>query len=312
MECRTLDQTELLVSAIGLGTWPLGGYFFGEVDEGQAIKTIHVALDHGINFIDTAPVYGGGLAEELVGKAIKGQRDRVILATKLGAYMDLSEYSTLLKPLSIRQQLESSLHRLGVDYIDLYQMHWPDPEVPIYESLNELEKLKTEGKFRYLGVSNLSLSQLDEIRQVSDVVSYQAHYSLLKRDIEADILPYCREHNLSVLGYGTLAAGILAAKYTELPQFKEGDRRNTFYNFFYEPFWSKAQTLVTVLRNLAAEHHKSVAQVAINWSIHQPGITTALVGTKTPAQAVSDAEAGAWSLSPEELDLIEAEYNRVF
>jgi aryl-alcohol dehydrogenase-like predicted oxidoreductase len=279
---------------------------------GQAIKTIHVALEHGINFIDTAPVYGGGLAEELVGQAIKGQRDRVVIATKLGAYLEMSDHSTFLKPLSIREQLESSLRRLGVDYVDLYQIHWPDPDVPFDDTVAELEKLKTEGKFRYLGVSNFSLSQLNDIRRTTDIVSYQAHYSLLKRDIEADILPYCRENKLSVLGYGTLAAGILAGKYSELPQFKEGDRRNTFYNFFYEPFWSKAQKLVDLLRTLAAEHHKSVAQVAINWSIQQPGITAALVGTKTPAQAVSDAEAGSWSLSREELDLIEAEYNRIF
>ena len=302
MRYRYLGSSNLKISAVGLGTWAYGNDTFGKVEDQQSIKAIKAAVDSGINLIDTAPAYGAGHAEEVVGEAIKGIRDKVVIATKCGTHRDGPKYIRDLSPKRIRQEIEGSLKRLNIEQIDLYQIHWPDPDTPLEESVDELLKLKREGKFKYLGVCNFGVELIEEISEMTDVISLQPQYSLLKREIEAEILPYLINNNLGSLSYGTLGGGILSGKYKERPDFDdEKDNRAGFYPFFREKNWQQTQDLVDLLREIASAHNQSPAQVAINWSINRPGITTALVGAKTEKQASENAAAADFKLSEEEM-----------
>lgn len=306
MEARRVGNSDLNVSVVGLGTWAIGGDYFGRVDDEQSVRAIQEAVDSGINLVDTAPAYGAGHAEEVVGRALQGRREGVVIATKCGIIRTETEFIKNLKPESVRREIDASLRRLQVDVIDLYQIHWPDPATPLEDTLNELLKLRDAGKYRFLGLSNFDPGQIDRVREMADIVSLQPPYSLLKRDIESDLLPYCRERGLGVLGYGTLAGGILTGKFREIPRFEEKDRRGSFYDFFHEPVWSKVQVLLDVLRDIAGKRGCPVAQVSIRWAVQQPGITAALAGAKTPEQARSNAQAGEWTLSREEVQRIDA------
>jgi len=306
MEQRTLGTSDLTVSAVGLGTWAMGDDFFGHVDDAESIAAIHSALDHGITLIDTAPAYGAGHAEEVVGKALKGRREQAVVATKCGIVRTEDDFVRNLKPESIRREIDDSLRRLGVDTIDLYQIHWPDPDTPLEDTVAELLKQQQAGKFRYLGVSNFPPKLLDKIQGMTNIISTQPQYSMLDRRIETDVLPYVQEHDLGVLSYGTLAGGILTGKYTEIPEFEEGDNRAAFYNFFKEPLWSGIQKLLYELQMIATERGVTPAQAAINWTFQQPGITTALVGAKRPSQAEANAAAGQFLLTEGEMKTITA------
>ncbi len=311
MRYKKLGSSDLNVSVVGLGTWAMGNDFWGKVDDDMSIYTIQKAIDCGINLIDTAPAYGDGHAERIVGKAIKGRRDSVIIATKCGTLRDGKNFIRSLKPKDIRKQIENSLRFLDIDFIDLYQIHWPDPSTPLEESVNELLKLKEEGKFRWLGVSNFNIDLLNKIMSLTEIVSLQPPYSLLQRDTE-EVITFCREKGLGVLSYGSLGAGVLSGKFKEQPKFEEGDNRSKFYPFFREPLWSKSMQLVDVLRDIAARHDKPVAHVAINWVNQQDRITTALVGAKTPEQAEQNAMSASWELSQDEIDEINTAYDRIF
>jgi aryl-alcohol dehydrogenase-like predicted oxidoreductase len=304
MKYRKLGASDLHVSVVGMGTWAIGNDFWGQVDDEESIRAIQAGLDAGINFVDTAPAYGAGHAEEVVGRAIKGRRDDVVVATKVGIIRTENDFVRNLKPESIRQEVDDSLRRLGVDTIDLYQIHWPDPRTPIAETMGELKKAQEAGKFRHLGVSNFNIKQMDELRQFGQMVSLQPHYSLLKRDIEGKVVQYCRDNSIGIVNYGTLAGGILTGKFREIPELEEGDYRAQFYPWFKEPVWSKVQSLLDVLREIADERGVPVAQVAINWTLQQPGITSSLVGAKNPSQAESNAGAGELELTQAELDRI--------
>lgn len=305
MKYRFLGNSDLKVSAVGLGTWAYGNDIFGRVDDQQSIKTIKAAVEAGITLIDTAPAYGDGHSEEVVGRALKdlkAKRDDLVIATKCGTHREGSDYVRDLSPERIRKEVENSLRRLNVDVIDLYQIHWPDRNVPLEKSAAELVKIKEEGKFKYLGVSNFNVDLLQEISGMTDIVSLQPPYSLLKRDIEAEILPYLIENNIGSLSYGTLGGGILTAKYKERPEFEdEKDNRAWFYPFFREENWEETQKLIVLIREIAASHQQTPAQVAINWSINRPGITTALVGAKSIKQAQENAGAANFELSEEEM-----------
>jgi len=283
----------------------MGDDFWGSVDDQESIRTIHAAIDNGISLVDTAPAYGNGHSEEVVGKAIKGRRDRVVVATKVGIQKPGGKLQKNLSPDSVRQEIEDSLRRLGVESIDLYQIHWPDPKTPLEETLEVLLKAQEAGKFRYLGVSNFDTALMDKVRSITELASLQPPFSLMQRDIEDEILPYCHEHNIGVLSYGTLSGGILTGKFREYPTFEEGDQRAKFYPAFNPKTWDKVQNVVDALREIASERNVPVAQVAINWATAQPGMTCALVGAKKPEQAISNAAAGQWELSTAELERIQ-------
>ncbi len=297
---RELGNSGIKVSAIGLGTWAIGGMFWGKSSDSEAVAAIETSIDCGITLIDTAPAYGTGHSEKLVGKAVKGKRDRVVIATKCG--LDRKKGFIIdLKPTKIRQDLEESLKYLSTDYIDLYQCHWPDPKVPVEDTMEELLKMKEEGKIRAIGVSNFDADLLKKIPGKAPVASLQSHYSLLQRDIEKDILPLCRENNIGILAYGSLGSGILTGKYEKKPAFSKKDARSFFYPFYKEPFWSKSQILLNEMKKIAEKHNRPVAHIAISWLIGQKGITSALAGAKTPQQATSNADAAEFTLSKEEL-----------
>lgn len=315
MRYNTLGKTDLKMSAIGLGTWGMGGGWFGSSDDSKAMDAIHASLDHGITLIDTAPAYGNGRSEELVGRALKGKRDQVVIATKCGLVWQTPEQQDLDKCLtkeSIIYECEQSLQRLQTDYIDLYQMHWPDVHTPIEESMEALMKLRQQGKIRYIGCSNFDVALMEEAQKYGVLQSLQPQYSLLERDVEKELLPYCREKGMGVLSYGSLGAGALTGKFKEPPAVSGTERRAAFYSFFQEPQWSKVQQLLAVLQEVAHEYEKPVAQVSINWVSQQPGMSCALVGAKNADQAVMNAAAGDWDLKQADIDRITQACNDIF
>jgi aryl-alcohol dehydrogenase-like predicted oxidoreductase len=290
----------------------MGGDFWGKSDDDASIETIRTGLDAGINTIDTAPVYGNGHSEEIVGKAIKGRkREDIIIATKCGIDI-VGKTGRNSSPELLYKEIDASLKRLGTDYVDLYQVHWPDPNTPLEETFTALSKIVESGKVRYVGVSNYSPEQMEEASKYCDIVSLQPPYSLLQREIEDEILPYCIEKGIGVLSYGSIGAGALTGKFKTRPIFNDDDRRDKFYDFFSEENWPKTAALVDVLREIADSRGKPVVHVAINWVLKQEGITVALVGARTPEQAIMNAEAGEWSLSDEENKIINDAYKRIF
>jgi aryl-alcohol dehydrogenase-like predicted oxidoreductase len=304
VEYRRLGKSELNVSVVGIGTWPIGGSFWGKGDDAEAVAAIEKAIDSGLNLIDTAPVYGNGHSERLVARAIKDHRQQVIIATKCGLHFKGATAINDLKPESIRKELEASLKRLKTDAIDLYQCHWPDPSTPIEETIGEMARMKTEGKIRAIGVSNFDAALLEKAQKVAPIASNQVPYSLLNREIENELVPFCLEKDIGILAYGPIGGGILSGKYKEKPKFSKNDARTFFYNYYQEPLWTKVQALLKELEKIAARHDKPVVQVAINWVCQQPAITSALVGARNPQQAEANAAAGNWQLSNEELAVI--------
>ena len=312
MKFRKLGQSDLNMSVITLGTWGMGGDFWGKVDDEQSIATIQAALDAGITTIDTAPAYGRGHSEELIGKAIKGRRrEDIILATKVGIDIHHNK-EHICTPETIAQEIEESLQRLGTDYIDLYQVHWPDDKVPFEETFGELETMRKQGKIRYIGVSNFSVEQTEEASKYCQIVSTQPQYSLLVREIEKELLPYCVEKNIGILSYGSIGAGALTGKFKEKPVFKEDDERASFYTFFQEQNWPRTKKMIDTLEEIASGHGKPTVHAAINWVLKQKGITVALVGARTPEQVRMNAQAAEWELTDEENAKIEAAYAKIF
>jgi len=310
---RKLGNSDLNCSVVALGTWGMGGTWGGADDE-QSIAAIHAGLKAGINLIDTAPPYGDGHSEEVVGRAIKGIRDKVILATKCGNYREADGIRRPdILPGAFRRQLEGSLKRLGIDYVDLYQVHWPH-FTNMEMGFKELNALREEGLIRYAGVSNFDGAQIDVCSQFCPIVSLQPPYSLLDRRIDEEILPYCLKNNIGTLTYGSIGGGVLAGKYAGPPTFDNngGDPRGEFYDFYSKEAWPKTAAMVDVLRQIAAERGRPTVQAAINWVLKQPGVTVALVGARTPEQAIMNAAAGDWELSGAENERIQAAYEAIF
>lgn len=305
MHYRTLPQTDLNISILGLGTWAMGNDFWGSVEDRESIAAIHAAMDAGINLIDTAPAYGAGHAETVVGKAIKGKRDHVVLATKTGVIRTKDGFIRDLSPRNIAKDMEASLRRLGTECIDLYQIHWPDANTPLADSMAALMKLKQQGKFRYLGVSNFSVDLIEEARQFIEIVSLQPNFSMVQRKVEAETLPYCLAEKIGLITYGTLAGGLLTGKYRSLPTFTEQDKRARFYDYYKPELWPLIQGLLQLLDTISANHHCTLAQIAIAWAAQQKGITSALVGAKHPEQSLSNAKAASIHLSNTEYEAVD-------
>ena len=315
MRYRKLGKSGIEVSVIGMGTWAIGGDAYGKTDDKQSIEAIHAAVDGGVNLIDTAYVYGSGHSEQVVGQALKGlDRSKIVVATKCGNWRAADgSYYRDGSPAALRRGLENSLTFMGIDYIDLLQFHWPDPNTPIAESFTELNKMVQEGKVRAIGVSNFSCEQMDEAAKVCEICTLQPPYSLLDRAFEDVLQDYCIDHNMGVLSYGSIGAGVLSGKYTSRPTFPEGDTRNRFYaKFFTDEAWPKTAALVDVLREIAAARGVPTVHAAINWVLAQRGVTTALVGAKTAEQAAMNAAAGDWEMTADEVAAIEAAYAKIF
>jgi aryl-alcohol dehydrogenase-like predicted oxidoreductase len=312
MQTRKLGNSDLHLTTIGLGAWAMGGgdwaFGWGPQDDADSIAAIHRALELGINWIDMAPIYGLGHSEEVVGWAIAGRRDKVIIATKCGrAWDEQGNPYSLLKAASIRREAEASLRRLNIEVIDLYQMHWPQPDEDIEEAWGVIADLIREGKVRYGGVSNFSVAQLKRIQPIHPVASLQPPYSIVRRNVEAELLPYCAANNIGVIVYSPMQAGLLTGKFSHerLAKLDSGDwRKNNLY--FQEPSFSATLKLVDQLQPIARQRGRTVAQLAIAWVLRRPEVTVAIVGARHPDQIEETAPAGDWVLSEEEITEIES------
>ncbi len=318
MNRRKLGNSDLEIAPVIVGTWALGGWLWGGTEHNDAKGAIHAALDAGLNCIDTAPVYGFGLSEQLVGDAIKNRRDEVIVATKCGLIWDdrpggTNFFDTIdnngqpitlkrnLRKESILAECDQSLQRLGINVIDLYQCHWPDPDTPLDYTIEALLILKDQGKIREFGVSNFNVSQLAQMVQAGEPpVSNQPKYSLLSREIEADILPYCHENNISCLAYSSMEMGLLSGKFKLGHQFPDNDTRRNRPWFQPENFKNAIQA-IEQMRPIAKRNNITLAQLAIAWVFHQPGMTAALAGCRNIEQAKSNAAAAKIKLTAEDL-----------
>lgn len=314
MRTRQLGNTNLHLTVIGFGSWAIGGgewrFGWGDQDEREAIDAIVAAVDYGINWIDTAAVYGGGRSEELVGKALKelGSSRRPLIATKCGRVMrDALTIDKVLKRESILAECEASLSRLGVDCIDLYQMHWPEPDEDIEEGWRALVELKQQGKVREIGVSNHSVSQLQRLTAIHPVASLQPPYSLIVPDVEREILPYCGQHNIGVICYSPMYKGLLTGKFTRqrAAELSEKDHRSRDPRF-QPPQLEHHLSLVDNLRPIAEASGHSLAELAIAWVLRRPEVTSAIVGGRRPSQVAEIVSAAEWVLSQDELQAIEA------
>ncbi|MFT8663867.1 aldo/keto reductase [Acetobacter orientalis] len=306
MTAETLSISGLAkpASRIALGTWAIGGSMWGGPDDENAARTIDKALDLGINVIDTAPVYGFGHSEDVIGRALEGKRDRVILATKVGLNWQDGKVFRDSRPARIAQEVEDSLRRLRTDHIDLYQVHWPDPKTPIEETARALEKLVKAGKVRALGVSNFSPEQMDEFAQFAPLATIQPPYNLFERDIEKDVLPYAVKNNLAVLAYGPLCRGLLSGRMTAERQFEGDDLRRTDPKF-QQPRFGQYLKAVEDLKAIANKHNKSMLALAIRWVLDR-GPTIALWGARKPEQISGIDDAFGWKLDEADLKAIDA------
>ena len=310
METTTIAGIK--VSRIGLGTWAIGGLDWGAIPDEVAVATCLSALERGINLIDTAPIYGHGRSEEIVGKAIRahGRREDFFIATKVGLdWNDKGVFFNCTAP-RLRLELEASLRRLGTETIDLYQIHWPDPLVPIAETAALLAGFQREGKVRALGVSNFSVAQMEQFRAVAPLASDQPPYNLFERQIDSDILPWCAANGVAVLTWSTLCRSLLAGRAHRGMTFDSKDIRN-YDPKFQEPRFSQYRMAVERLTAFARDHYgKSVLELAARWVLDRPGISVALWGAKRPEQLDAVAGVMGWKLDPNamaEIDKIVAE-----
>jgi aryl-alcohol dehydrogenase-like predicted oxidoreductase len=321
MHYRTLGDSDLDISTVIFGAWAIGGWKWGGTDDDDAVTAIQAAIDAGVTTIDTAPAYGFGHSERIVGQAIRGRRDEVLIATKCGLRWDGGPEGAHMKTHdrdgrelyihrdlsreSILREVDQSLERLGVDAIDLYQCHWPDEKTPIEETMGALEECRRRGKIRATGVSNFSTGQMAESCRHADIASDQPRYNMLQREAELDVLPFCREHGLGVICYSPLAQGILTGKVSMDREFEGDDVRNK--NPLYRSGnRRRALDLLEQLRPIAEGYGKTLAQLAINWTIHRPGVTAAIVGARRPEQVRENAGGAGWQLEHADQDRVTA------
>jgi aryl-alcohol dehydrogenase-like predicted oxidoreductase len=297
MEFAEVAGTGLTVSRVGLGTWAIGGWMWGGTDDEESIATIHSAVERGVTLIDTAPAYGFGRSEEIVGRAIaEGQlRSRVVIATKVGLEWRDGKVFRNASRERILREVEDSLRRLGTDYIDIYQVHWPDPLVPIEETAEAMQTLFAQGKIRAIGVSNFSVAQIERFRRVAQLHVVQPPYNLFEREIEAELLPYCRRSGLATLTYGALCRGLLSGTLKEDAHFEGDDLRLTDPKF-QPPRYAQYLAAVRRLDQFASERYgKRVIHLAVRWLLDQ-GATTALWGARHPGQLQPIDEVFGWAL----------------
>ena len=314
-----IPDTDIEVSAITFGAWAIGGWLWGGTKEKDALESIDASLQHGITTIDTAPVYGFGYSEELVGKAIKGKRDKVQILTKFGLRWDIAEgefyFKTsgtnnqeldiyrCAKAKSIIEECENSLKRLGTDYIDLYQIHWPDKTTPPEETFEAVNKLKEQGKIRAIGVCNYDSELLSKAMKIAPVITNQVPYSMVQREIENELVPFCLENNKGIIAYSPLQRGLLTGKITEDYTFNKGDHRasNPYFKTINR---SRVNTFLSSLDGMKNKYNCTTAQLIINWTLKQPAVIVALVGARNTKQAEENASACAFELEQTDIEEI--------
>jgi aryl-alcohol dehydrogenase-like predicted oxidoreductase len=303
-EFVNIPRTQLKVSRVALGTWAMGGWMWGGTDQRESVATIRAALDQGINLIDTAPVYGFGVSEEIVGAALEGVRARAVIATKTGLeWRDGKVYRNATRA-RIMQEVDDSLRRLRTDYIDIYQVHWPDPRVPVEETAEAMRSLHEQGKIRAIGVSNFSIAQMESFQQVAPLHVLQPPYNLFERAIETDILPYCLANDIATLGYGALCRGLLSGRIRPDTTF-DGDDLRRIDPKFQPPRLAQYLEAVRQLDELAKRRfHRRVIHLAVRWMLDQ-GISVALWGGRHPEQVEAALDVAGWSLDEAERELIE-------
>jgi aryl-alcohol dehydrogenase-like predicted oxidoreductase len=311
MQTRQLGNSDLHITPIGIGAWAIGGGGWngsmGPQNEGDSIPAIHAALDHGLNWIDTAALYGLGHSEEVISRALKGRTPRPYVFTKCERVWDTGgRIGACLKAESIRHECESSLRRLQTDVIDLYQIHWPEPDEDIEEGWTELARLQDEGKVRYIGVSNFSVSQMKRAQKITPITSLQPPYSIVTRAVEAEILPFASQHNIGVIVYSPMSAGLLTGAMTRerVANFAAEDWRRNLPNF-QEPQLSRNLKLVEHLRNIGSRHGRTPGEVAIAWALNNPAVTGAIVGFRSAQQVAGTIGAAEFRLSASEMTEIE-------
>jgi aryl-alcohol dehydrogenase-like predicted oxidoreductase len=319
MKYHKLGNSNLNLSSITFGAWAIGGWMWGGADKNDALDALDAAIDAGITTIDTAPVYGFGQSEQLVGKAMKGKRDKLQILTKYGLQWNDTKGQLYFKTISnegkaldiykysakesVIKECETSLKNLGTDYIDLYQIHWPDPTTPIQETMEAMEILIKQGKIRYAGVCNYDAALVAESIKHFPIVSDQVPYSMVNRHIEEELVPCCRENNIGILAYSPLQRGILTGKMMKGHRFNDGDTR-PMSAYYREPNYSRILDFLQTLSPIAEVHKATIGQVVINWTLQQPGISTALVGTRNRAQVLDNIKAVEFKISAEEISLI--------
>lgn len=319
MEYRQIGNSDLILSSITFGAWAIGGWMWGGANKDDAIEALHAAIDAGISTIDTAPVYGFGQSEQLVGQAIKGKRDKIQILTKYGLQwndikgqyyfktisndgkpLDIYKYSNKE---SVIKECETSLKNLGTDYIDLYQIHWADPTTPVQETMEAMEILLKQGKIRYAGVCNYDATLVSEALKYFPIISDQVPYSMVNRHIEEELIPRCQKNNVGILAYSPLQRGILTGKMVKGYHFNNGDTR-PMTAYYREPNYSSILDFIETLRPLADKHKATVGQVVINWTLQQPGISSALVGARNKSQVLDNIKALDFTLSAKEISTI--------
>ena len=300
MNKNFLQISSVKAGPVALGTWALGGgNDWGETSETDAQNTLRAALDNGINLIDTAPVYGAGLAEERVGRALKGRRSGVLLATKCGISLEGGRPDHDLRPESIMRECESSLRRLQTDYIDLYQIHWPDPKIPLADSLGALIRLREQGKIRAIGVCNFSAEQLETACHVAPIVSMQAQLSLLNT-AALDTVNFCAERGISFWAYGVLGGGILSGKYKQMPNLRKCDARRYFYKYYFGENFSAAQQVTKRVQEIARQKQTSCPAVALASVLQIPGVSGVVAGARSAQQVMQNLGALTVNLTKQE------------
>jgi aryl-alcohol dehydrogenase-like predicted oxidoreductase len=311
-ETRQLGNSDLHLTPIGYGAWAIGGgnweFAWGSQDDDESVRTIERAIDSGINWIDTAAVYGLGHSEEVVAKALKNLSSKPYVFTKCSMRWDNErKIYRSLKASSIQEELENSLRRLKLDVIDLYQIHWPDPQDEIEEGWEALAKLKEQGKIRFIGVSNFNVEQMKRAQKIAPITSLQPPYSLLNRRIEAEILPYCQENKIGVINYSPMVSGLLTGKMTaeRIAEMPADDWRKRSANFI-EPRLSRNLRLVEILREIGNQHGVDPGVVAIAWTLRHSAITAAIVGARRPDQVDGVLPAATFRLSGQEAGQLES------
>lgn len=304
MRYTHLKNADVDVSQLAVGTWAIGGDSWGDADPSEAEAAIRTMLENGVNLVDTAPCYGNGTAEKIVGHALAGiNRDSYLISTKVGLVTSPDGYARDSSFKNIMREVESSLQNLRTDHIDFYFVHWPDMSTSFSETMSALRLLKEQGKILHIGVSNFTKEMIEECEQYAPIDVQQPPYSMVKREFE-ELISWGYDRGIDSFTYGSLGAGILSGRFRELPHFDEGDVRATFYDYFQEPKFSKIQELLSAMDKIAATHEKPVSQVAINWSTQQPFVATSLVGVIKRSHAIENCSTFGWSLSEDEMKFL--------